>query len=64
VGRLAGDRQSGGWFFAGRGLVGPHTGRGRRGGEFVLFDPSAGSRVAGAEADVLQAVLRDAAPWL
>jgi len=35
VGRLAGDRQSGGRIFARRDQLGPHSGRGRRGGSLI-----------------------------
>ena len=35
VGRLACDRQAGGLVFARRGQVGPHPGRGRRGGRLI-----------------------------
>jgi glutamate synthase domain-containing protein 3 len=35
TGRLAGDRQSGGWIFLPSGVVGPHAGRGRRGGRLI-----------------------------
>jgi glutamate synthase domain-containing protein 3 len=40
AGRLAGDRQSGGRLFVRRGQLGPHPGRGRRGGRLIeLPDP-------------------------
>ena len=35
TGRLAGDRQAGGWLFVARGRLGPHPGRGRRGGRLI-----------------------------
>ncbi|WZO96319.1 glutamate synthase [Isosphaeraceae bacterium EP7] len=37
VGRLLGERQSGGVIYAPLGSVGPHSGRGRTGGDLVLF---------------------------
>ena len=37
TGRLAGDRQAGGWLFVPRGQLGPHPGRGRRGGRLLEF---------------------------
>ena len=41
TGRLAGDRQAGGRLFVLRGQLGPHDGRGRRGGRLIeLPDPT------------------------
>ncbi len=66
VGRLAGDRQSGGRLFAHAGRLGPHAGRGARGGRLVLLapgdDPLAG--VDPDDASVFRALLGDLAPWL
>jgi glutamate synthase domain-containing protein 3 len=37
VGRLLGERQSGGAIYAPLGAVGPHSGRGRSGGDLILY---------------------------
>jgi methylamine---glutamate N-methyltransferase subunit B len=42
IGRLAGDRQSGGRLFSPRGQLGPHAGRGRRGGRLIQGPHSVG----------------------
>jgi glutamate synthase domain-containing protein 3 len=49
VGQLAGERQSGGLLFAATDLLGPHAGRGRRGGRFVAFSPSTEFDTEGAQ---------------
>jgi methylamine---glutamate N-methyltransferase subunit B len=55
VGRLAGDRQSGGRFFIPGGVLGPHAGRGRRGG--VFFDRIGPESPGVADANAWRAVL-------
>jgi glutamate synthase domain-containing protein 3 len=64
VGRLAGERQAGGWLFAHGDRLGPHAGHGRHGGTLVRLAPTAGFGLAGAGAELFQAVLSEAAPWI
>jgi len=62
VGRLAADRQSGGRVFARRGQLGPHPGRGRRGGTLIELpaDGTLGPEDARAWGEVVAA----APPWM
>lgn len=66
VGRLAGERQNGGWLFASDNRVGPHAGRGQRGGRFVRLpsqDPAASSLDPSA-LETYRKTLADLAPWI
>ena len=68
AGPLAGECQSGGRVFAFAGRIGPHAGRGRRGGRFIRLPrgASAGRGPAEAEADRVDlfGLLDPFRPWL
>ena len=66
VGRLAGERQGGGRLWAVDGQLGPHAGRGRRGGRLVPIAPE-GDGTSGMEpgdAEAFSSLMRAFAPWL
>jgi hypothetical protein len=70
IGRLAGERQDGGRFFAFADRIGPHAGHGHRAGSFLRLAPDAGPApdpdlgIGPEDAEILRAVLREAAPWI
>lgn len=68
VGRLAAERQAGGLIFAYRDRVGPHAGRGARGGRLVLLNPARDSEsdelVRPEELETMDSVLGEFRSWL
>jgi hypothetical protein len=68
LGRLAGERQSGGRFFAHGDRLGPHSGHGHRGGSLLRLAPEGSGTpdfgIDAADAAVLRDALREAAPWI
>lgn len=63
AGQLAGERQSGGLIFARAEGLGPHAGRGRRGGGLICIRLAEESDPAG-EIEPLRNALRGLEPWL
>ncbi len=63
VGPLAAERQTGGQFFVYADRVGPHWGRGTRGGRLIQLTPGA-DELASADAEVFQTLRRDFERWL
>ena len=65
VGRLAGERQAGGLLFAFRDQLGPHAGRGGRGGRLLrLISESVGDDpVEAGDLETFRAVLLDFSRW-
>ncbi len=62
TGRLAGDRQAGGRLFVVRGQVGPHAGRGRRGGRLIEIPPIDG--LSDDDIEAWREVADLAGPWI
>lgn len=64
VGRLPADRQAGGVFFAKRGQVGPHPGRGRRGGRLVELPADGPVDLDPGDAEAFRSARASFAPWI
>ena len=63
TGQLVGERQSGGLIYARAAGLGPHPGRGRRGGRLIPIGPAREADPAG-EVDALHDAVRGLGPWL
>jgi methylamine---glutamate N-methyltransferase subunit B len=62
TGRLASDRQSGGRLFVVRGQLGPHPGRGRRGGRLIELPDSTGLDLD--DSSAWREVVEFVGPWI
>jgi hypothetical protein len=66
VGPLAGERQSGGFFFVPKGCVGEHPGRASHGGKFIEIAWRSGlvGELESPDFQAIRSVLEPASEWL